>query len=224
MVDDDQDLLHVLVQAFQDRYTVVTAADALGALHQIHAERPSLVLLDLTLPDLDGVLLVGKIRELSPVPIIVLSGRHGQADRVMSLRIGADDFITKPFDLDDLDSRIETVLRRTRREHTPQNHEYGGLRVSAASGASYRTESLHLTPTELKLLAVLVENGGKLVTYEQLSGIAFGKDTMDAYHSLQVYVARLRRLLLTLDRAPVITTVTHAGYRMVLDGSHSNQS
>ncbi len=217
VIEDDAGIRDLLIAALGERFVVVFAADAGGALHQLGAEQPDLVLLDLGLADMDGLLLLGKIRQTSRVPIIVVSGRATQADRVLSLKCGGDDFIAKPFDLDLLDARIDAVLRRSRRQIAepaePGELRFGTLSLSAKRGARVDGAILPLAPTPFRLLEILLEHQSETLSHERLSTLMWGVDDVQT-HTLDVHVMRLRAVLRAVPGAPEIVTERGKGFRL----------
>ena len=199
IVDDEPQILRALRINLQARqYQVVTAADGGEALHAAAAQRPDLVVLDLGLPDIDGVSVIRQLRTWTPAPIVILSGRVGSRDKVEALDAGADDYVTKPFDIDELLARIRAV---TRRRHATDDGQ-GPVRigrhtidldrhvVESASG-----EQVHLTKTEWQLLEILVREPGKLISQRQLLQQVWGPTYLTETHHLRQYMAQLRRKL-----------------------------
>lgn len=221
IVDDDRELLIVLRMAL-DMYLVIDASDVPGALYQLKAEKPDLAIIDLGLPGTDGMLLISQIRGLTrnnylgPIPIIILSGRAEQVDRVMALRSGADDFISKPFDLFDLEARVEAVLKRSTRpkveEHVPDITRLGALEISDAYGHFYNHVPFHLTPTEHRILLLLVQQEGTMITRADIATSIFGYNDRGSNHIVDVHVMRLRKRLRELTDTIDILTVRRHGF------------
>lgn len=211
VVDDDRSLIDVYASALEDRFDIVPVGSGAVALQHIRSDPPDMVLLDLVLPDGDGSLLVPKIRALSSVPIIVLSGRQSQADRVLSLKMGADDFISKPFDLDDLDARIEAVLRRCAAQlpapSSPgPNTVCGTLQLTRSHLAHINGRPFHVTPTEFHLLTALVAASPETVEHEALGLVVWPRDDPSFSHLVHVHIGRLRKRLASVAGAPTIHT------------------
>ena len=198
IVEDEASMRRVLAITLRARgYEVHTAPDGFAALDLAAAARPDLVLLDLGLPDLDGTEVIRRLRQTSTVPVIILSARDAQAEKVQALDAGADDYVTKPFGMDELVARIRASLRRTSGEDTTS-----GVVTAGALTIDLRRAQVHrdgtevkLTPTEWHLLQVLVRDRGRLVAGRQLLkevwGPAYGQET----NYLRVYMAQLRRKL-----------------------------
>jgi two-component system KDP operon response regulator KdpE len=201
IVDDEPQILRALRINLQARqYEVMTAADGTEALHAAAAERPDLVVLDLGLPDLDGVEVIRSLRAWTPVPIVVLSGRTDSRDKVDALDAGADDYVTKPFSVAELLARIRAVTRRkTPLEEAGPVARIGRYTVDLATHSSYPTQAperaVHLTRTEWQLLEVLLRNPGKLVGQRQLLQEVWGPTYLAETHYLRQYMAQLRKKL-----------------------------
>jgi two-component system KDP operon response regulator KdpE len=219
VVDDEPQILRTLrINLVAREYEVETATDGAEALQVAAARPPDLVVLDLGLPDMDGVEVIRKLRVWTPVPIIVLSGRVGSADKVEALNVGADDYVTKPFSLDQLLARIRAVTRRpTGPESVPVAQigrylvDVANRRVTTADGSD---SGPHLTRTEWQLLEILVANPGKLITQRQLLQQVWGPRYGAETHYLRQYLAHLRRKLeLEPARPRHLVTEPGMGYR-----------
>ena len=198
--------------------TVATGAEALESVARF---RPDVVVLDLGLPDMDGMEVLAGIRGWSPVPVVVLSARAAGDDKVDALDVGADDYITKPFDMNELLARVRAAARRgalSGADAAPQLVHVGGFQVDLAAGKVTRDgEQVRLTPTEYHLLEVLVRNAGRLVPQQQLLREVWGPGYEKETHYLRVYVAQLRRKLEVDPASPAhIVTETGLGYRIDL--------
>jgi two-component system KDP operon response regulator KdpE len=197
VVDDDPHLLKALRITLQAHgYSVDTAPDGRSALLAATRNPPGLVVLDLGLPDMDGAAVLTEFRRWSSAPVLVLSARHGSADKVDALDAGADDYITKPFGLEELLARLRALLRRApeaAEAPTVTTAEFTvdlGQRVVTRNG-----ESVRLTPTEWSILELLVRNPGKLVTQQQILSTVWGPAYAKEANYLRVYIAQLRRKL-----------------------------
>jgi DNA-binding response OmpR family regulator len=223
LIEDDHRLV-VLVQQLltTSGYEVCVAESAAQARPMLAQQPPQLILLDLMLPDADGLVLLGTLKALSQAPIVILSARSEQVDRVLGLKLGADDFIAKPFDPEELLVRIEAVLRRTRPrpqpevEH-PDQLQVGQLRIARGGGpARLRGQPIHLTPTEHRLLLALADHADEVVARATLLQGIWGYAEPGADHVIDVHLARLR---LKLSRggvgAPIIVTVRGQGLKLV---------
>jgi two-component system, OmpR family, KDP operon response regulator KdpE len=198
IIDDEPQILRALrINLTARQYEVTTAADAAQGLREAERGHPDLVVLDLGLPDLDGVEVIRKLRAWSPVPILVLSGRGGSREKVAALDAGADDYVTKPFSVDELLARVRAVTRRLAAPDAPVVVELGDFTVDLDRHIAHRTDApetpVHLTPTEWKLLTLLVANPGKLVSQRQLLQDVWGPTYLTESHYLRQYMAQLRR-------------------------------
>jgi two-component system KDP operon response regulator KdpE len=196
VVDDEPQIVRALrINLRARQYDVDVAGDGAGALHAAANHHPDLVVLDLGLPDMDGVEVIRGLRGWTAAPIIVLSGRAGSADKVAALDAGADDYVTKPFGVDELLARIRAV---TRRSVAPVN---GGPTVTVGrytvdlTNKAITPGDVRLTPTEWHLLDILLRNPGKLVSQRQLLHDVWGPQYQTETHYLRQYMAQLRRKL-----------------------------
>ncbi len=198
-VDDDAALLRTLTINLRARgYEVATAGDGRSAL-QVAAERtPDLVLLDLGLPDVDGISVLTQLKSSAAVPVLVLSARHASDDKVEALDLGADDYVTKPFGMEELLARIRAALRHSPLAGSipPRIVEAGDLRLDLGDQTAERGgEAVHLTPTEWRLVEVLTRQPGQLVRQTELLREVWGPSYHRETNYLRVYVANLRRKL-----------------------------
>ena len=222
MVEDDSAVKNLIATALETQsYRYHTAATGVQAVLEAATKRPDVLLLDLGLPDMDGVEVIRKIRSWSELPIIVISARSEDTDKIDSLDAGADDYLTKPFSVDELLARLRVTLRRLKyiRASSAQDPTFvnGDLTVDYAAGLAYlRGEELHLTPIEYKLLCLLCRNVGKVLTHTYLTreiwGTAFDSDIA----SLRVFMTTLRKKIQPRPEDPqFIQTHVGVGYRMV---------
>jgi two-component system KDP operon response regulator KdpE len=197
VVDDEPQLLRALrINLVARQYDVVTATDGAAALRAATDAHPDLVVLDLGLPDLDGVDVIRSLRTWTQVPIVVLSGRSDSRDKVDALDAGADDYVTKPFSIDELLARIRAVTRRRGQPETPPAAKIGRWTIDlVAHTVVAGTESTHLTRTEWQLLEILVRNPGKLLAQRQLLQEVWGPTYLEETQYIRQYMAQLRRKL-----------------------------
>lgn len=223
VVEDDPAITNLIRTTLdmQD-YQYHTAKNGTGALLDAVSYNADVIILDLGLPDMDGVEIIQKIRGWSNVPIIVVSARSEDRDKVEALDAGADDYLTKPFSIDELLARLRVALRRSRTDEVaPQMqtsiYHNGDLTIDFAAGCAYMKEKeIHLTPIEYKLLCVLAKNTGKVLTHnyilKEVWGSAFASDTP----SLRVFMATLRKKIEPTPSMPqYIQTHIGVGYRMI---------
>lgn len=215
IVDDEVQILRALQINLKARgYSTVTAFTGQGALDQAAEHPVDVIILDLGLPDLDGVEVIRRLRRWSEVPIVVLSARHGSDDKIQALDAGADDYVTKPFGMDELLARLRAALRRGTPGDGPIVKTDDFTVNLAAKQVTRRGVTVRLTPTEWNILELLARNSGALVSHEdiltQVWGPAYANET--AY--LRVYLAQLRRKLETDPANPRhLLTETGLGYR-----------
>lgn len=197
VVDDDQHLLKALRITLQAHgYTVEVAADGEAALLAASRNPPQLVVLDLGLPDMDGAAVLREFRRWSSAPVLVLSARHGSSDKVDALDAGADDYITKPFGLEELLARLRALLRRAPEASGPSTVDTAEFSVDLGRRMVTRNgEPVRLTPTEWSILELLVRNPGKLITQQQILASVWGPAYEKEANYLRVYMAQLRRKL-----------------------------
>ena len=223
VVEDDPNIVDLIRSNLAVRgFDTVVSVDGLRALRLLETEAPDIVLLDLMLPEVDGFDLCRQIRERSPVAIIVVSARGGERDKVTALNVGADDYMTKPFSIEELLARITATLRRTRPAVAPESAPtvitIGDLTVDlAAQQVTRGGHTVHLTPTEFALLRELAINRGKLLTHAHLLRRVWGHGYETETEYVRVYVRRLRAKLETDNGAPIILTQPRAGYRIAAD-------
>jgi len=224
VVEDDPNIVDLIRSNLAVRgFDTVVSLDGLRALNLLETEDPDIVLLDLMLPEVDGFELCQLIREQSPVAIIVISARGGERDKVTALNMGADDYLTKPFSIEELLARITATLRRTRPAETapratPTLISIGQLEIDLASQQVRRDgAAVHLTPTEFALLRELAINRGKLLTHAHLLRRVWGRGYETETEYVRVYIRRLRAKLEPQGADPVILTQPRAGYRIAAD-------
>lgn len=220
VVDDEPQILRALrINLHARRFDVIVAADGASALEAAREQRPDLLVLDLGLPDMDGVDIIRSVRTWSDVPIIVLSGRAGSNDKIVALNCGADDYVTKPFNIEELFARIKAVSRRLRPETVEEEPVVVGHHVVDLTDRSVRSEAgdlVHLTRTEWDLLAILLRNPGKLVSQRQLLQDVWGPTYLNETHYLRQYMAQLRKKLEPDPTRPRhLLTEPGMGYRFV---------
>lgn len=221
VVDDEPQIRRALRTSLQAHgYEVLTAGNGEEALVSAADAAPDLVLLDLGLPDIDGTEVIRRLRSFSKVPVIVISVREAQADKVAALDAGADDYVTKPFGVDELLARLRATMRRAQpAEAGPSVLRFDELEVDLGKQlVRRRGELLHLTPTEYQLLEAMVSNPGKLLTHGWLLGKVWGRGYGEESHYLRVYVRQLRLKLGDDAAAPhLIITEPGVGYRWIAE-------
>jgi two-component system KDP operon response regulator KdpE len=224
IVEDDRNIVDLLRSNLLARgHRVLVSRDGADALKQLEESAPDIVLLDLMLPKLDGFELCRSIRERSDVGIVVLSARRGETDKVRALNLGADDYLTKPFGIEELLARIQATLRRSRPAPTANPVtsliEAGDVRIDFdAQSVTKAGRRVHLTPTEYALLRELAANQGRLLSHAELLRRVWGMGYETQTEYTRVYIARLRAKLETEGGPVLIVTEPRAGYRFVAGG------
>jgi two-component system, OmpR family, KDP operon response regulator KdpE len=215
--DDEPQIVRALKVILRDAgYEAVPASSGEEALDAAAVRPPQAAIVDLMLPDLDGVAVTERLREWSEMPIIVLSAVGDEEAKVRALAAGADDYVTKPFGPPELVARLEAALRRAPQGEQPLV-ELEGLRVDlAASTVSRDGEEIHLTPTEFRLLAVLVRNRGRLMTHRALLREVWGPAWAEDTPTLRTHIANLRRKVEPLGGRRLIRTDPGVGYRIAV--------
>ena len=218
--DDDPHLLRLVMRNLElEGYEVLTASDGQQALEQIKAHAPDLVLLDVMMPRMDGFTVCQQVRAFSAVPIIMVTARGQEQDKVHGLNLGADDYLTKPFGVDELLARVRAVLRRARftasdRASASPTSTIGEITIDYAQHlVTLAGQEVELTPTEYCILAYLAQNAGRVVTQDLLLEHVWGAEYMGESHILQVNVNRLRHKLEPDPSRPLyILTKVGIGY------------
>lgn len=224
VVDDEPQIRRALRTSLEAHgYEVATAGTGEEGILAAAETAPDLVLLDLGLPDLDGTEVIERVRSFSDVPVIVLSVRDRQADKVAALDAGADDYVTKPFGVEELLARLRAALRRTQGQEPGEAVlGFGGLQVDLSLRlVTLSGERVHLTKTEYALLEAMVTNPGKLLTHQWLLRRVWGVGYAEESHYLRVYVRALRKKLGDAAAAPaLILTEPGVGYRWIAERSN----
>lgn len=221
IADDDPQLVRALrITLAAHGYEVVTATDGTAAVAAAAQTHPDIVMLDLGMPHLDGVEVIYALRGWSSVPILVVSGRTGSADKVDALDAGADDYVTKPFQIDELLARLRALGRRaTPASGTTPSVRFGDVEVDLAATQVLRGGTpVHLTPTEWRMLEFLVRNPGALVTRQTLLKEIWGSEQVADTGYLRLYMSQLRKKLEADPREPRhLLTESGMGYRLLID-------
>jgi two-component system KDP operon response regulator KdpE len=226
IADDDPQILRALKVTLRARgYEIVTADDGAEALELAAAQHPDLVMLDLGMPGLDGVEVIQGLRGWTQVPILVVSGRTDAADKVDALDAGADDYVTKPFAIDEILARIRALTRRVVSPGDEPIVTFGAVSVDFSAKQILRrrgkkSENVRLTPTEWRILELLIHSPGKLITREDLLTQVWGPHHTKDTGYLRLYFAQLRKKLEPVPSEPrYLVTVPGMGYRFVPDGT-----
>lgn len=201
-------------------YKCITANNGESAVLLTSSNNPDAVLLELNLPDMDGTEVIERIRTWSDVPIIVVSSRKEDYDKVMALDAGADDYVTKPFSIEELLARLRVMKRRRENisgtDETSSVFKNGNLKIDYASGCVYMNgDELHLTPIEYKILCMLAHNCGKVLTHTDITREIWGNGWSSTLVTLRTFMASLRKKLESGQKEKYIRTHTGVGYRML---------
>ncbi len=221
VVEDDPAIRNLMATTLKSHnYRFVTAPTGASAIMQASTAQPDVMLLDLGLPDMDGVDIIRKIRTWSQMPIIVISARAEDTDKIDALDAGADDYLTKPFSVEELLARLRATQRRLQfmQTSTPSPiFSNGQLKIDYAAGCAWLGEQqLHLTPMEYKLLCVMAQNVGKVLTLSFITQKVWGSTTESDIASLRVFMATLRKKLSAgKEDTQYIQTHIGVGYRML---------
>jgi two-component system, OmpR family, KDP operon response regulator KdpE len=219
LIEDERQMRRFLRVTLQsDSYTVLEAETAADGLTQAATGHPDIILLDLGLPDMDGLEVIEKLREWSDLPIIVISAREQEGDKIKALDSGADDYLTKPFGAGELLARIRVALRHS----APKSQSQGeavfiaeDLKIDFLKRQVHRGDSeIHLTPIEYRLLAVLVRNAGRVMTHRQILKEVWGSPYVEQTHYLRVFMNQLRKKIETDSARPrFLINEPGVGYR-----------
>lgn len=223
VVEDDNSVKNLITTTLKaHNYRYLSAQNGASAILEASSHNPDIVLLDLGLPDMDGIEVIKKIRTWSNMPIIVISARSEDSDKIEALDAGADDYLTKPFSVEELLARLRVTQRRLnmlRDEAAAESSVFtnGKLRIDYAAGCAYLEEKeLHLTPIEYKLLCLLSRNVGKVLTHTFITQSIWGSSWENDIASLRVFMATLRKKIETDPDSPqYIQTHIGVGYRML---------
>ncbi len=221
VVEDDAPVRNLITTSLKTHdYSYITASNGENAVMEAASHNPDIVLLDLGLPDIDGVEVIRRIRSWSNMPIIVISARSEDTDKIEALDAGADDYLTKPFSVEEMLARIRVAQRRLNVAEDGKAEsifENGDLKIDYAAGCVYlKDEELHLTPMEYKLLSLLAKNVGKVLTHTYITQNVWGSSQESDIASLRVFMATLRKKLESGPDSPqYIQTHVGIGYRMM---------
>jgi two-component system, OmpR family, KDP operon response regulator KdpE len=219
IIEDEKPIRHFLSESLLDvGMQVFTAETGKQGLIEVATRKPDLIILDLGLPDMDGVTVIERLREWCELPVLVLSARTQEVEKVRALDAGADDFLTKPFGVPECLARIRVLLRRhTRGQGVQQSIEFGQVKIDLVNRQVYKGDQpVHLTPIEYRLLTTLTRFPGKVLTHRELLKAVWGPSHSESSQYLRVYMGHLRQKLETDPALPQhIVTETGVGYRLI---------
>lgn len=222
VVEDDKAVINLIITTLETQgYQYITARTGNAAILEAAIQKPDIVILDLGLPDIDGMDVIRRIRTWSKMPIIVVSARVEDSDKIPALDAGADDYLTKPFSVNELLARLRVAMRRLKydKERPSENAVFqnGDLHIDFAAGCAYKGEQeLRLTPIEYKLLCLLAKNAGKVLTHNFILQEVWGSMLPGDTPSLRVFMATLRKKIEDTPSNPkYIQTHVGIGYRML---------
>lgn len=219
MIIEDEVTIREELEIFLTRYgyEVLVPDDFSNIIDYVKSKNPNLILLDINLPIFDGYYICREIRKFSEVPIIIVTSRDSDVDELMSMNLGADDFITKPYNTQILLARIESILKRVYRNSTVQDVlEYGDMKLNLSNGTIvYNDKVIELTKNELKILSYLIKNRGKIVSRESLINYLWNCEMFIDDNTLSVNVTRIRKKLEEIGLSNIIETRRGLGYIMV---------
>jgi two-component system, OmpR family, KDP operon response regulator KdpE len=218
VIDDEQQIRKLLRILLEEEYRVFESESGRQGLSDIAARRPDVVLLDLGLPDMDGMVVLKRLREWSRVPVLILSVREGPDDKVAALDSGADDYVTKPFESVELLARLRAIQRRGAVGTEEPYFQAGHLAIDFNSRTiSVSGDEVKLTATEYALLKVLAQHAGKVVTHKQLLREVWGPNAEEQSQYLRVYMTHLRKKIeISEAREKLLRTESGIGYRLVI--------
>jgi two-component system KDP operon response regulator KdpE len=218
VVDDDNGLRELIrINLEHEGYGVIQAANGLQCVTAVREQRPDMVILDVMMPEMDGLEACGKVREFSQVPILMLTAKVQSEDVITGLDRGADDYLIKPFNMDELSARIRALLRRVPPAYRPLSAGDGQVTIDQQKReVRVRDEVVDLTPTEYHLLLILAEHAGRVVEHETLLRAVWGQEYTKDNDYLKVYIWHLRRKIELDPRNPkLLLTEWGVGYRLV---------
>ncbi|MFC3156340.1 response regulator transcription factor [Gilvimarinus japonicus] len=214
IIDDDEALCELLGDYLRDNgFSVIASHDGITGLNVTLQEQPDLVLLDVMLPGQSGFEVLRALRQETHVPVLMLTARGDEIDRVLGLELGADDYVAKPFSHRELVARIQAILRRLQPQAKPQT---GPLRMKPESfEAYYFDEHLDLTAAEFRVLHILFDRAGELVDKDMISREAFGRRLQPFDRHIDIHISHIRKKMTAINAAPCIKTVRGSGYQLL---------
>ncbi|MEQ1622471.1 MAG: response regulator [Methylococcales bacterium] len=219
IIEDDPQTRRLLKTNLCNRgWRVIEAENGKLGLSLVKSDSPDLVILDLGLPDIDGLTVTKRLRQLSDLPVLVLSARSQEQNKIMALDAGADDYLTKPFSIGEMHARLQALLRRViRTASSMEIFQTGELKVELARRKVFIADNeVHITPIEYRLLLILIRHAGLVVTHRELLKEVWGVEHINDQHYLRIYMGQLRHKLETNPARPrYLLTEVGVGYRLI---------
>lgn len=223
LVEDDQSTRRFLKSSLIHRgWRILEADNGKTGLTLVHSDNPDLMILDLGLPDMDGISVMKKLRQISDLPVLILSARSQEQNKILALDAGADDYLTKPFGTGELHARLQALLRRaSRTAPNSEIFETDELKVDLVNRKVFMAgNEVHVTPIEFRLLSILVRHAGLVVKHQQLLKEVWGSEHVNDQHYLRIYMGQLRhKLEVNPARPHYLLTEVGVGYRLATDES-----
>lgn len=225
VVDDERPIRRFLNASLKGQFFLLEASTGEEALAEAISGHPDAILLDLGLPDMDGIEVTRRLREWTQIPIIIISVRGQEEDKVTALDAGADDYLTKPFSANELKARLRVALRRLSTPEYKPVYQVDGLMVNLARRiVKVNDQIIEITPTEYDILRVLVQNPGKVITHQQLISAVWGHESKADLHLLRVNISNLRRKIEADPSRPAhLFTEPGIGYRLISEEDISQE-
>ncbi|MGZ5007209.1 MAG: response regulator [Methylobacter sp.] len=221
LIEDDQQTRRFLKSSLSNKgWNIIESESGKSGLAMIKNDCPDLVVLDLGLPDMDGILVIKKLRQVSDIPVLILSARSEEQNKIMALDAGADDYLTKPFSTGELRARLAALLRRANRTNPGSDiFQTGQLTVDSAQRKVFIGDNeIRTTPIEFRLLSILVRHAGLVVTHRQLLSEVWGTEHIHDQHYLRIYMGQLRhKIEVNPARPRYLLTEVGVGYRLAID-------
>ncbi len=223
LIEDDQQTRRFLKTSLGHKgWRIIEAGDGKSGLAMLKNDKPDLVVLDLGLPDMDGISVTKRLRQLSDIPVLILSARSQEQNKIMALDAGADDYLTKPFGAGELNSRLQALLRRINRGYpVSEVFQTGQLKVDLATRKVFiNNQEVNITPIEFRLLSILVRQAGLVATHRQMLTEIWGAEHINDQHYLRIYMGQLRhKLEINPARPRYLLTEIGVGYRLAVHES-----
>lgn len=220
LIEDDPQTRRFLKSSLMHRgWRILEADNGKTGLALVHSDNPDLMILDLGLPDMDGISVMKKLRQVSDLPVLILSARSQEQNKILALDAGADDYLTKPFGTGELHARLQALLRRAKRTVSSEVFETGELKVDLVNRKVFISgNEVRVTPIEFRLLSILIRHAGLVVKHHELLKEVWGSEHINDQHYLRIYMGQLRhKLEINPARPRYLLTEVGVGYRLAVD-------